>query len=67
MHQACTNTRRLPDRARRVRQVSKLESELLRVSAECHRLQQAAAQSKAKYEEELALYKAMLQRLRTAS
>jgi hypothetical protein len=47
--------------------VSKLESELLRVSAECHRLQQAAAQSKAKYEEELALYKAMLQRLRTAS
>lgn len=48
-------------------QVSKLENELLRVSAECHRVQQAAVQSKAKYQEELALYKAMLQRLRTAS
>ena len=48
-------------------QVSKLENELLRVSAECHRVHQAAEQRKAKYQEELALYKAMLQRLRTAS
>ena len=35
-------------------QVSKLENELLRVSAECHRVHQAAEQSKAKYQEELA-------------
>ena len=46
-------------------QVAKLESELLRVSSECHRLQQALEHAGEKYDEELSLYKAMLQQIRT--
>ena len=45
-------------------QVGKLETELLRVSSECHPLQQALENASMKYDEELSIYKAMLQQIR---